>query len=75
MGYGLPGNEGNEPPHIHAEKGEMECKYWLIVEDESIEEAFSFNLSPKDKREVSYIIYRHFDELVTSWYNYFERKK
>ncbi|MDP2334947.1 MAG: DUF4160 domain-containing protein [Bacteroidota bacterium] len=22
-------NESNEPMHIHAEKGDMECKFWL----------------------------------------------
>ncbi len=32
-------NEGNEPMHVHAVKGDAECKYWLhpdrfdIVED------------------------------------------
>lgn len=25
-------NEGNEPIHIHAEKAEKECKYWLDPE-------------------------------------------
>jgi hypothetical protein len=26
-------NEGSEPIHIHAEKGDMECKYWLLVDE------------------------------------------
>jgi Domain of unknown function (DUF4160) len=25
-------NERNEPPHIHARKGDVECKYWLHFE-------------------------------------------
>jgi hypothetical protein len=25
-------NEGNEPMHAHAGKGETECKYWLNPE-------------------------------------------
>ena len=25
-------NENNEPIHIHAEKGDRDCKYWLDVE-------------------------------------------
>jgi len=35
-------NEGNEPIHIHAQKGEMECKFWLNTERYDIEEAYSF---------------------------------
>jgi hypothetical protein len=26
-------NEKGEPIHIHAEKGEKDCKYWLDVEN------------------------------------------
>ncbi|MBY0346703.1 MAG: DUF4160 domain-containing protein [Hydrotalea flava] len=25
-------NKGNEPIHIHAEKGDMECKFWFWVD-------------------------------------------
>ena len=30
----------------------MECKYWMLVEEMDIKEEFSYNMSPKDKREV-----------------------
>ena len=33
-------NEGNEPMHIHARKGEAECKFWLFPDGFEIEEAF-----------------------------------
>ena len=39
-------NEGNEPIHVHAQKGDMECKFWLNVDTFEIIEAFSYNLSP-----------------------------
>ncbi len=65
-------NEGSEPIHIHAEKAEMECKYWLFVEDLEIREAFSYNMNPSTKREIKKIIYQHFDIIVDSWNNYFE---
>jgi hypothetical protein len=29
-------NEGSEPIHVHAEKGDMECKYWLLTEEVEI---------------------------------------
>jgi len=66
-------NEGNEPVHIHAEKAEMECKYWLIPEEFAIEEAHSFNLKPKDKREIRKIIFEHFDYIVEQWKIYFNK--
>jgi hypothetical protein len=25
-------NEGNEPMHVHATKGDAECKYWLYAD-------------------------------------------
>jgi len=34
-------NEGSEPVHIHAEKGDMECKFWLLVNEVEIREAFA----------------------------------
>jgi hypothetical protein len=35
-------NEGNEPIHIHVQKGEKECKYWLDVDNYSIESAYTY---------------------------------
>jgi len=45
-------NERNEPIHVHCRKGNTECKFWLDKDNFEIEEAFSFNLSPRDKREI-----------------------
>jgi len=60
-------DERNEPIHIHAEKAEMECKYWLDVERFEIREAFSYNMSPRDYREVRKIIFENFDHIVSEW--------
>lgn len=67
-------NEGNEPVHIHAEKAEMECKFWLNREVFEIYEAFSYNLSPASKREIRKIIFEHFDYIIGEWDKYFKRK-
>ena len=64
-------NEGTEPIHIHAEKGGMECKYWLLLDEIEIREAFSYNMTPNAKREIKKIIYQHFDLIVISWNEYF----
>lgn len=66
-------NEGSEPIHIHAEKGDMECKYWLLVDELEIKEAFSYNLTHAAKREVKKVIYQHFDDIVLAWNEYFNK--
>jgi hypothetical protein len=67
-------NENNEPCHIHARKGDMECKYWLLPESFEIEEAFSHGIGPRDNREVRKIIFDHFDYIVAAWDRFKGRK-
>ncbi len=40
-------NEGNEPIHIHCQKAEMECKYWLDNINFDLDEAYSYILITK----------------------------
>ena len=68
-------NEGNEPIHIHCKNGEMECKYWLALETFDLEEAFSYNMNTKDKREVKKIIFEHFDYIAGQWNAFRQRIK
>ena len=65
-------NENNEPPHIHAQKAGMECKFWLKRNDFEIEEVFSYNMSPAAKREIKKIIYSHFDYILDERNNHFK---
>jgi len=67
-------NENQEPIHIHAEKGDIECKYCILVDEMDIKEAFSYNMSPKDRRELRKIIFQNFDLLVESWNSFFKKK-
>ena len=66
-------NENNEPIHIHAEKSDIECKYWISVDEMDIKEEYSYNISPKDKREVRKIIFQNFDTITDSWNNFFKK--
>ena len=66
-------NEGNEPMHVHAQKGKVECKFWLHKETFEITEAFSFKLSPKDNREIRKIIFQNFDYIIDQWERYFKK--
>ena len=66
--------EGHEPMHIHAEKGEKDCKYWLDAENFDVEVAFAYNMNNKDKRQVKEIIFQHFDLLEKAWTEFQERR-
>ena len=66
-------NENNEPIHIHAEKGDMECKYWILSEELDIKEEFTYNMYPKDKREIRKIIFNNFETIIDSWNNFFNK--
>jgi len=58
--------------HIHAEKGDMECKFWLDEDNFEITSALEYNLSPQARREIKKIIYEHFDYIVSEWKNFFK---
>ena len=60
-------NERHEPPHIHARKGDVECKYWLHVETFDIEEVYAYNLSRADRRALRKIIFEHFEYLLAEY--------
>lgn len=60
-------NEGNEPIHVHCKKGDKECKIWLEIETFDLKEAFSYNMTTKEKRDIKKIIYQHFDYIVEQW--------
>ena len=59
--------------HIHAEKGDMECKFWILVDEVEIKEEFAHNLTPAARKEVKKVIYQHFDLIVDAWNNYFKK--
>ena len=66
-------NESAEPIHIHAEKGDMECKFWIMAEEVEIKEAFAYNLTPAARKEVKKIIYQHFDLIIEAWNIHFKK--
>jgi hypothetical protein len=60
-------NEGNEPIHVHCRKGDMECKYWIDEDTFDVQEAYSYSMSPRDKKQIRKIIFEHFDYIVDQW--------
>jgi hypothetical protein len=67
-------NENKEPVHVHCQKGDKECKFWLCTETYDLEEAFSYNMSPRDKREIKKIVFEHFEYIAQQWKIFKKRK-
>jgi hypothetical protein len=67
-------NEGTEPLHVHAEKGSIECKFWINKELRTIDEDFSYNMSPGERRQIVEIINSHLDIIIMAWEKYFINK-
>ena len=66
-------NENNEPIHIHAQKADSECKFWIKETEFDIVETYSYNLSPQLRKEIRKIIFQHFDYIVAEWNKYFNK--
>jgi hypothetical protein len=47
--------------HVHARKGETQCKFLVKSDFYEIEEAWSHNMTPRLRREVRKIIFDHFE--------------
>ncbi|MEM1216851.1 MAG: DUF4160 domain-containing protein [Bacteroidota bacterium] len=62
-------DEGNEPPHVHIEKGEGEAKYWL----DPLEEEFTRNFKASDKRKIKKILAEHQEQFKNDWNEYFDQ--
>jgi len=60
-------DEGNEPVHVHAQKGDAECKMWLREDIYDVEQAWAYNLSPRLNREIRKIIFDHFELILEEW--------
>lgn len=67
-------NEGHGPIHVHARKGNIECKYWIDVANYDIVEACAYNLGSRDRRQVRRIIFDHFDYIVEQWEEFQRRR-
>ncbi len=68
-------NEMNEPIHIHCRKAGKECKYWIDRENFDLNEAYSYNMNNKDKRQVKKIIFEYFEHIENEWDRFQKEKK
>ena len=52
-------NEGEEPPHIHVDTGDGECKFWL----EPVALAVNHGVAAVTVRKIERLVYEHRDFL------------
>jgi hypothetical protein len=64
-------DERNEPPHIHVESAEGECKFWLSP----IRLARNKGISPVDLRTIEKFVYEHVSLLKEKWNEFHGTKK
>jgi len=68
-------NERAEPIHVHCRKGDRECKFWLLREAFELQEAYAYNMTPRDTREIRQIIYEHFGYIEQQWDEFQRRRR
>ncbi len=60
-------HESIEPPHIHIDRDNQTCKFWL----EPIALARNLGFSPKELRDIEALTIEHSKKILEVWYEYF----
>ena len=56
-------HEPNEPPHIHVDRGEASCKFWLTP----VALASNLGFRPKELRMIETIVMANLSSLTKAW--------
>ncbi len=59
--------EGNEPPHIHVEKGDARGKYWI----DPVERVYMRGFSRQDIKRAETFIHDHRQLINDTWHEHF----
>lgn len=62
-------NEGTEPPHIHVDAGDGECKFWL----EPVRLAWNRGLSAATVRKIEHHVFSNQDALREKCHEFHRR--
>ena len=60
-------HEPNEPPHVHIDRDDQSCKFWL----EPISLARNLGFNAKELRNIELIIIENEQSLLEAWHDYF----
>jgi hypothetical protein len=64
-------DEGNEPPHIHVETSDGECKFWL----DPVRLAKNKGTAPEVIRKIERIVFENKDFFEEKFNDHFSQKK
>jgi len=60
-------HESNEPPHIHIDRDNQTCKFWL----EPVGLARNLGFNPKELRTIEALVIEHTQHILEAWHEYF----
>ena len=60
-------HEPNEPPHVHIDRDEQTCKFWL----EPVALARNLGFNAKELREMERLVIDNRQGLLEAWHGYF----
>ena len=61
--------EGNEPPHVHVEKGDGEAKFWL----RPVSLDWAEGLKARELSRAEAIVVHHRERFLRVWNEYFDK--
>lgn len=62
-------HEPNEPPHVHLDRDDQSCKFWL----EPVALAHNLGFSPKELRNIETIVIENSANLLEAYHEFFGR--
>jgi hypothetical protein len=60
-------HEPNEPPHVHIDRDDQSCKFWL----EPVALARNLGFSAKELRDMERLVTDNQQRLLEAWHEYF----
>ena len=60
-------HEPNEPAHVHIDRDEQSCKFWL----EPISLARNLGYNAKELRNIELVLIENEESLLEAWHDYF----
>lgn len=60
-------HEPNEPPHVHVDRGNQTCKFWL----NPVSLSRNLGFSARELRRIASILTENEPQLLEAWYEYF----
>lgn len=60
-------HEPNEPPHVHIDRDQQSCKFWIMP----VALARNLGFSARELREIENLVIDHQQRLTEAWHEYF----